>query len=98
MLLSFAGNKPVGAAFVESARERDVPLQVIDLDGEQEVHALYGAAHVLVRPDGHVAWRGDDLPDSVDYVIDIVRGAAPQRTNTGPVAAHAIARQAGILP
>jgi 2-polyprenyl-6-methoxyphenol hydroxylase-like FAD-dependent oxidoreductase len=98
VLLSFAGNRPVGAAFVKAARERGVPLQVIDLDGEREVHTLYGAAHVLVRPDGHVAWRGDELPDSVDHVIDTIRGAAPLRTDTRPAAAHVIARQAGSLP
>jgi hypothetical protein len=29
-----------------------------------------------MRPDGHVAWRGDALPDDADAVIDRVRGAA----------------------
>jgi hypothetical protein len=28
-----------------------------------------------VRPDGHVAWRGDAQPDDPMRVIDIVRGA-----------------------
>jgi hypothetical protein len=31
---------------------------------------------VLVRPDGHVAWRGDTLPGSPSEIIDKVRGAA----------------------
>jgi hypothetical protein len=30
---------------------------------------------VLVRPDGHVAWRGDDLPDDPLGLVDRVRGA-----------------------
>jgi hypothetical protein len=30
---------------------------------------------VLVRPDGHVAWRGDILPDDPQALIDRVRGA-----------------------
>jgi hypothetical protein len=30
---------------------------------------------VLVRPDGHVAWRGDDAPADPLAVIDLVRGA-----------------------
>jgi hypothetical protein len=30
---------------------------------------------VLVRPDGHVAWRGDTLPDDPLSVADLVRGA-----------------------
>lgn len=91
VLLGFVGDKPVGAAFAEAARARGVPLQVFDLSGEPEVHALYGAAHVLVRPDGHVAWRGDGTPDSVDHVVDTVRGMVPQLADTRPVPAHSIA-------
>jgi hypothetical protein len=30
---------------------------------------------VLVRPDGHVAWRGDAPPANPEQIIDIVRGA-----------------------
>jgi hypothetical protein len=30
---------------------------------------------VLVRPDGHVAWRADEPPADARAVIDIVRGA-----------------------
>jgi 2-polyprenyl-6-methoxyphenol hydroxylase-like FAD-dependent oxidoreductase len=91
VLLGFAGDNPVGAAFAAAARARGVPLEVIDLSGESEVHALYGAAHILVRPDGHVAWRGDGMPDSVDHVVDTVRGAVPHRADIRPVAAHSIA-------
>ena len=31
---------------------------------------------MLVRPDGHVAWRGDALPDAPEALIDRVRGVA----------------------
>ena len=34
-----------------------------------------GRALVLVRPDGHVAWRGDKVPKDPMSVIDRVRGA-----------------------
>jgi hypothetical protein len=30
---------------------------------------------VLIRPDGHVAWRGDALPSEALNIIDHVRGA-----------------------
>jgi len=30
---------------------------------------------VLVRPDGHVAWREDACPDNASALIDRVRGA-----------------------
>jgi hypothetical protein len=31
---------------------------------------------VLVRPDGHVAWRSDIMPDDPLAVADCVRGAS----------------------
>jgi hypothetical protein len=34
----------------------------------------YKRRFVLVRPDGHVAWRGDSEPSEADTLIDIVRG------------------------
>jgi hypothetical protein len=30
---------------------------------------------VLVRPDGHVAWRGDRVPADAGQLFDHVRGA-----------------------
>ena len=38
--------------------------------------AVLDAPCVLLRPDGHVAWRGDELPeDGGRALIDTVRGA-----------------------
>ncbi len=39
----------------------ELPLKVLDLPGE-EARALYGADHVLIRPDQIVAWRGSHPP------------------------------------
>ena len=36
----------------------------------------YGAALSLVRPDGHVAWRGDGAPEDPAEMIHRIRGAA----------------------
>jgi len=43
-----------------------------------EAAALYGRRLVLVRPDGHVAWRADAIPENPDDIIDTVRGAGPR--------------------
>jgi hypothetical protein len=37
---------------------------------------------VLVRPDGHVAWRGNEPPADVPGLIDRVRGVL-DNTETG---------------
>ena len=62
------------AAFAEAARARGVPLHVAAI-ADDAVAALYGRKLVLVRPDGHVAWRGDRVTDA-GAIIDQVRGAA----------------------
>jgi hypothetical protein len=37
---------------------------------------LYEAPLALVRPDQHVAWRGERAPADAAGLIDVVRGAA----------------------
>jgi hypothetical protein len=76
VLLRLGADAPAGDAFVRAARERGVPLEVVAL-AAPEVRRLYERALVLVRPDGHVAWRGDAEPADALAVIDTVRGARP---------------------
>jgi uncharacterized protein YfaP (DUF2135 family) len=56
---------------------RGVPLAVHRIVHEAAA-ALYEAALVLVRPDGHVAWRGDRQPLDALSMFDVVRGAGPR--------------------
>jgi 2-polyprenyl-6-methoxyphenol hydroxylase-like FAD-dependent oxidoreductase len=72
-LLDFAGLPT--AALAAAAAERGVPLDVHRIDNA-EAAALYEVPLVLVRPDGHVAWRGRAPPEFPLAVIDRVRGAA----------------------
>jgi hypothetical protein len=72
-LLRFKG-APDASALVRAAAARGVPLRVEAVDNE-EAAELYGRKLVLVRPDGHVAWRADALPDDAVGLIDRVRGA-----------------------
>jgi len=60
------------AALDAAARRRRVPFSVHRIN-DAGVAALYDAPLVLVRPDGHVAWRGDDHPDP-DTLLAIVTG------------------------
>ncbi|WP_432064857.1 FAD-dependent monooxygenase [Streptomyces sp. C10-9-1] len=73
VLLVLTGQAETGG--VERAfAERGIPLTVRGGGGE-EVAKLYERAFVLVRPDGHVAWRGDTLPEDPAALADTVRGA-----------------------
>jgi 2-polyprenyl-6-methoxyphenol hydroxylase-like FAD-dependent oxidoreductase len=58
----------------DAAKSKRVPLRVMQLN-EPEAAALYEARYVLVRPDGHVAWRSDRVPEDAAALIDRVRGA-----------------------
>jgi hypothetical protein len=61
------------SGFEGAATDSRTPFRVVDIENA-EARALYGAKLVLVRPDGHVAWRGDTEPADPAFVIDVVRG------------------------
>jgi FAD binding domain len=51
----------------------DVPLGV-ETVSEPDIGLLYERRLVLVRPDGHIAWRGDTPPADPAALVDRVRG------------------------
>lgn len=72
-LLRLGPEAPGGTALVAAARARGMPMQVIAAP-DAATATLYAARLALVRPDGHVAWRGNDEPADAVVVIDRVRG------------------------
>jgi hypothetical protein len=62
------------SALERAAQLRGVPMQTVDIR-DRRATELYERALVLVRPDQHVAWRGDKAPGDSLSVIDRVRGA-----------------------
>jgi 2-polyprenyl-6-methoxyphenol hydroxylase-like FAD-dependent oxidoreductase len=52
---------------------RGVPLSVLEVDNE-EVRSLYQARLVVIRPDHHVAWRGDAPPEDPGRLLDCITG------------------------
>ena len=72
-LLRLGAQAPDGARIRNAAAAAGVPLGVIALD-VPAVSALYQSRLVLVRPDGHVAWRADAEPEDAAALIDTVRG------------------------
>jgi 2-polyprenyl-6-methoxyphenol hydroxylase-like FAD-dependent oxidoreductase len=65
-----------GEHLVASALERGVPLTVVDLPDVPGLRSGYDADLLLVRPDQHVAWRGDAVLDA-DALLDAVLGQPP---------------------
>jgi hypothetical protein len=56
-----------------AAAAAGMPIELVDIDSE-EARALYENKLVLVRPDGHVAWRADADPVDARRIVDVVRG------------------------
>jgi hypothetical protein len=80
-LLCFPG-APNAEALAAACRARGVPINLVNLD-DPAIAALYERKLVLVRPDGHVAWRGDHLPAEPEGLVDRVRGAMIDRKMGG---------------
>ncbi|MEO7938007.1 MAG: FAD-dependent monooxygenase [Burkholderiaceae bacterium] len=74
VLLTFGADPAMVLPWVDAARARGVPLQTIAID-DAAIATLYERRMVLVRPDGHVAWRADEAPTDAGAVIDQVRGS-----------------------
>ena len=73
-LLNLSGTSTPTSTITEAATRVELPLQIITID-DSKVREIYERNFVLVRPDGHVAWRGDQLPEDGAAIIDQVRGA-----------------------
>jgi 2-polyprenyl-6-methoxyphenol hydroxylase-like FAD-dependent oxidoreductase len=65
---------------IQAAAKRGVPLAVLDID-TAEARALYARELTLVRPDQHVAWRGNEQPINALGLIDLVRGVKVMQTS-----------------
>ncbi|MGH6923773.1 MAG: FAD-dependent monooxygenase [Propylenella sp.] len=74
VLMRLGRKPPDVSAIVEAASERGVPLRVETI-AEPAVADEYEGKLVLVRPDGHSAWRTDAQPKDSCALIDVVRGA-----------------------
>ncbi|KIW45787.1 uncharacterized protein PV06_04142 [Exophiala oligosperma] len=61
---------------VEAAWKHHVPLKLLTLQEEPQAHKIYERHLVLVRPDGHVAWRSNLVKDEGEAmdVFAIVSG------------------------
>jgi 2-polyprenyl-6-methoxyphenol hydroxylase-like FAD-dependent oxidoreductase len=73
VLLMFDGQASDAARLRDAARQMGVPFDAIRIT-EPAARTLYEKRYVLVRPDGHVAWRGDGMPEDVDAMLGTVIG------------------------
>jgi 2-polyprenyl-6-methoxyphenol hydroxylase-like FAD-dependent oxidoreductase len=64
------------AALQESASRLSIPVRVAS-HSDHRVRELYPKKMTLIRPDGHVAWRGDDLDQPAGAILSVATGRGP---------------------
>jgi 2-polyprenyl-6-methoxyphenol hydroxylase-like FAD-dependent oxidoreductase len=74
-LLRLDGARADTAALERALRATGAPLDVLDVDDET-ARAVYGRDLLLVRPDLHVAWRGDQAPEEPERLAAMAVGMA----------------------
>ena len=92
-LLRLGNDAPDAGGLIAAAAACSMPLRVEHVLNE-DARTLYDCALCLVRPDGHVAWRGDMDPANATAIIDTVRGAGADGVKTNAEAFAASGRQA----
>ena len=73
VLLGFGRDAGACAAMAEAAAGARIPLS-IETIADTGIADLYETRFVLVRPDGHVAWRGDAIPPDPSRILATVTG------------------------
>lgn len=74
-LLRLGAAPPDASALTAAAAAARVPVTEVAI-ADPAIAALYAMPLVLVRPDGHVAWRANAVPADARGLIDRLRGAA----------------------
>ena len=72
-LLRLGGTPADTASLAQAMHATGAPLDVLEI-GDETARAVYGYDLLLVRPDLHVAWRGNEPPDDPKRLAEIVTG------------------------
>jgi 2-polyprenyl-6-methoxyphenol hydroxylase-like FAD-dependent oxidoreductase len=77
----------VDASPIEAvARSLGIPLEVLQLK-RPDLLAVYQRAFLLIRPDHHIAWRGDVLPQDLSLLFSTAAGRINESIKHGEGAA-----------
>ena len=72
-LLRLGGSQADAAALAKAFAAYGAPLRMLDI-ADAGPRAVYGYDLLLLRPDLHVAWRGNRLPDDPARLAAMVTG------------------------
>ena len=84
-LLMTDGNSSDADPFLAKAKNHGVPLKFLTLP-DPRLRDRYEARFALIRPDQHVAWRGNAMPDDADSLIARVVGTSNVKSSQSTTA------------
>jgi hypothetical protein len=70
------GKQPDARNLEEALRATGAPVDVLSI-ADEHVRDLYGYDLLLLRPDMHVAWRGNAVPDHAQEIASTATGHMP---------------------
>jgi 2-polyprenyl-6-methoxyphenol hydroxylase-like FAD-dependent oxidoreductase len=73
-LLRLGKNAPDASGFQNAAKSHNIPLEIVDVP-DTEAREFYGYDLALIRPDQHVAWRGDDA-GKAESILKLTSGGS----------------------
>jgi 2-polyprenyl-6-methoxyphenol hydroxylase-like FAD-dependent oxidoreductase len=86
-LLVTEGDPRTADRLADAAGHSNVPLKVLT-PADARLRQRYEARFALIRPDQHVAWRGDDIPMDCGALIARVTGASGRAVAIPPALEH----------
>jgi 2-polyprenyl-6-methoxyphenol hydroxylase-like FAD-dependent oxidoreductase len=66
---------------LDAAQRRSVPTELLDLSSLSRLRESYGADLLLVRPDQHIAWRGEKIEDPDGLLAHVLAEESHDRTS-----------------
>jgi hypothetical protein len=72
-LLRLGGTQADTTGLARAFAARGAPLQILDI-ADQRPRDIYGYDLLLLRPDMHVAWRGNAPPEDAEKLARMVTG------------------------
>jgi 2-polyprenyl-6-methoxyphenol hydroxylase-like FAD-dependent oxidoreductase len=76
-ILKLGGTKADASALARAIAAHGAPVTVLDVP-ERIARDIYGYDLILVRPDLHVVWRGNNAPEDAAQVAAVATGHAPR--------------------
>jgi 2-polyprenyl-6-methoxyphenol hydroxylase-like FAD-dependent oxidoreductase len=80
-LLKLGNSKADMGGLERATRGRGAPMTVLDVP-DKIAREIYGYDLILLRPDMHVVWRGNAVPDDAEEIAAVATGHAVDRLRT----------------